>query len=697
MKVILAKYAGFCSGVRRAVGLATGLAHQNAYVLGELIHNPVVTKKIENLGIRTVHSVSEVPDGATLLIRSHGEGEATYLAAKAKNLTVVDATCAFVKRSQKIVRERYLAGDAVVIVGEPNHAEVIGINGWCDGKALVISDENAPIPDFGGKNACVVAQTTFSKRKYQKIIENIAEKCGKTVEIFQTICYTTEERQKEADELSKKCDAMIVLGGLSSSNTQKLYEICRKNCSAVVRIPDAESLDPKQFIHYETVGIVAGASTPDEQTQEVLFKMESTEVNNVMEAAIAEMDKAPKSLKKGDIIKVTISQVTDNGLDVMIPSRKREVSIAKEELLCENFDKAAYADKIGEEIEVMVLATNPDKLSEKAIAKMKEEEAVIEGIKQGNVFTVTCDGFNKGGLTAKIGSYSVFVPSSQIRIGFVKDLEKYVGKTLRLKALNQEESKRKQIVASQRVILEAEKAERDAARAEKEAEFFGSIHVGDVVEGQVVRFASFGAFVDVNGFDCLAHISDLSWSNVHSPADVLEIGKKYNFQIIKIDEEAKKVSLGYKQLQQKPWELAAEKYPIGSVIKGKVVRIVPFGAFVEVDKNIDGLVHISQISHDWLDNPLSVLSVGQEVEAKILDLDPEKEKMTLSIKALLPEPEVRKTNPNRAPRAPREDGEAAAPRKPRAPRAPREDDEVHEWKDEDGAGGASISELLGNK
>jgi len=690
MKIIVAKNSGFCKGVRNAVSLALSQEGKNIYLLGDIIHNPVVTRQINEKGIITVNSLAEIPDGdpVTLIIRSHGEGKATYDEANRRGFRIVDTTCGYVKRVQKIVNEHYNQGFDIVIVGEANHPEVVGVNGWCDNHAFVISDTDLPFPETGEK-VCVVAQTTFSLEKYQKFLENIPTNAGKTVEIFQTICYTTMERQIEAESLAKKCDAMVVIGGLNSSNTNKLADLCRKHCKNVYRVVDTKSLIEIQSFHYETVGIVAGASTPDEQTQEVLKNMENT--NDIMELAMAEMDKTSQRLRKGDVIKVTLSQVKEEGLDVLIPGRKREVVIAKEDLLSE---MATYEDKIGEEIEVMVLATNPDKLSEKAVVAFKEEEAKLEGIKNGEIFTLACDGFNKGGLTAKLGSYSVFVPSSQIRLGFVKEMEKFVGKTLRLKMLSIEEGKRKQIVASQRVILEAEKAERDAARAEKEAAFFGSIQVGDIVEGEVVRFAQFGAFVDVNGFDCLAHISDLAWGNVKSPADVLEIGKKYNFQIIKMDETAKKVSLGYKQLQQKPWELAAEKYPVGSVVTGKVVRIVPFGAFVEVDKNIDGLVHISQISHDWLDDPLSALTTGQEVEAKVLDLDVEKEKMTLSIKALLPEPEVRKTNPNKPQKQVAEENGDAPVRKARTPRAPKDDGEVHEWRDQDGFGGASIADLL---
>ena len=293
-----------------------------------------------------------------------------------------------------------------------------------------------------------------------------------------------------------------------------------------------------------------------------------------------------------------------------------------------------------------------------------------------------------------MGTYAVFVPAKEIRMGYVKELDKYVGKKLRLKALEIKKSDRKkEIIASQRVILEEERAARDAAKAEKEAEFFANVHVGDVVEGKVERVTNFGAFVSVNGFDCLAHISDLSWSGAKNVTDVLEIGKKYEFKVLKVDEENKKVSIGYKQLQPQPWDLVADKYAEGDVVHGKVVRIVPFGAFVEVESGIDGLVHVSQISHEWLENPTSALSIGEEVDAKILVLDPANKKMTLSIKALLPEPEITKVRTRREEdKSERKSGG----RKPRQPRENREDGEFREWT-EGGIGGASIAEMLGNK
>lgn len=417
------------------------------------------------------------------------------------------------------------------------------------------------------------------------------------------------------------------------------------------------------------------------------MEMETEAKATSMEEVVANMDNQPK-FKKGQLIKATISSADDSGVAVLLPLAKKEVILDKDEVDCEVYNKDDFNAKLGEEIELMVVAVNPVKLSQKQIKKVKEEEAAIAEIQAGKEFEVVCTGFNKGGLTSELGSYTVFVPAREIRPGFVKDLEKYVGKKLRLRLLELKNERRKEIIASQRVILEEERAAKEAAKAAKEAEFFASIHVDDVVEGKVERVTSFGAFVSVSGFDCLAHISDLSWTGVKAVTDVLEIGKKYEFKVLKIDEESKKVSIGYKQLQAQPWDLAAEKYAEGDVIHGKVVRIVPFGAFVEVEKGIDGLVHVSQISHEFLENPTTALTIGQEIDAKILKLDCAEKKMTLSIKALEPKPE----NVERKPRAAKaEDGEGKE--KVRKPRAAKPADEVTEW-NEGGLGGVSIADLL---
>lgn len=413
---------------------------------------------------------------------------------------------------------------------------------------------------------------------------------------------------------------------------------------------------------------------------------ESTEVKS-MDEVLDKIDNESK-FKKGQIVQATISQATDEGLQILLPYSKKEVTLDKSELDCEEYNPADYGSKVGDTIDLLVVELKPSlKLSQKMIKLLQQEEALGADIESGKEFSVVCTGTNKGGLVGQLGTYSVFVPAREIRHGFVKDLTKYEGKTLRLRALEIRKTGRKEIIASQRVILEEERAEREAAKKAKEDEFFANIQVGDVVEGKVERVTGFGAFVSVNGFDCLAHISDLSWTGVNEVTDVLEIGKVYNFKVLKVEQEARKVSIGYKQLQPQPWDLVSEKYAIGEVIHGKVVRIVPFGAFVEVEKGIDGLVHVSQISNERIETPASVLSVGQEVDAKIIAIDPAARKMNLSIRALLPESERRRPRAEKG-----EDGEAPA-RRSRAPR--KNDEEMSDWS-EGSIVGTSLADVLKN-
>ncbi len=688
MEILVAKSGGFCHGVKKAVDTALTIDPENTYIYGEIIHNKEVVDTITKRGIITVDSLSEVPDGATLIIRSHGAAKKVFDECADRGIKVVDCTCEFVRRTQRIADEQHRAGNGVIIIGERTHPEVIGINGWCGEQAYIFASEDDDFSVLPEKKCCVVAQTTFSKEKFEKIIKIIKDIRGKTVEVFETICYTTIGRQNEAGELAKQCDAMLVIGGLNSSNTNKLYDICAKYCSDVFRMRNSDDLDYNKIKRFKKVGIVTGASTPNAQTQEVLLKMEGmeTEAKATMEEVVANMDNQPK-FKKGQLITATISSADDSGIAVLLPLAKKEVILDKDEVDCENYNKDDFAAKVGEEIELMVVSVNPVKLSQKMIKKVKEEEAMLADIEAGKEFDIPCTGYNKGGLTGELGSYTVFVPAREIRSGYVKELEKYVGKKLRLKMLEIKTERRKEIIASQRVIIEEEKAAREAAKAAKEAEFFANIHVDDIVEGKVERVTSFGAFVSVNGFDCLAHISDLSWTGVKAVTDVLEIGKKYQFKVLKIDTEAKKVSIGYKQLQPQPWDLAADKYAEGDVIHGKVVRIVPFGAFIEVEKGIDGLVHVSQISHEFLENPTTALTIGEEIDAKILKLDCAEKKMTLSIKALEPKPE----NLERRPRAARGESEGRAKKFSKD----RPADEYTEW-NEGGIGGASIAEMLKN-
>ncbi len=687
---MLAKHCGFCAGVKNAVDTAMSLECSNTYVLGEIIHNSEVVRQIREKGLKTVESLDEIPDECTVVFRSHGVPENYYAICRKRNIKVVDCTCGFVKRTQKIVKENYASGKHIVIVGEPSHPEVIGLLGWCNGDATVINDVSGDLGDSVQKELCVVCQTTFSAEKFDEIIKNIKKVCEKTVDVFKTICYTTVERQKEVEKLAKQCDAILVVGGLNSSNTNKLYELALKYCNNVFRLANADDLDYSNVKNFKSVGIVSGASTPNQQTREVLLKMEeNTEVKatNPMDDVVAKIDNESK-FKKGQTVQATISQATDDGLQILLPFSKKEVALSKDELDCETYNAADYVGKIGETIELLVVELKPSlKLSQKMIKVLQQEEALSAEIEAGKEFSVVCTGTNKGGLVAQLGTYSVFVPAKEIRPGFVKDLSKYEGKTLRLRAIEIKKSGRKEIIASQRVILQEERDARDAAKQEKEEEFFANISVGDIVEGKVERVTGFGAFVSVNGFDCLAHISDLSWTGAEAVTDILEIGKTYQFKVLKADKENKKVSIGYKQLQPQPWDLVDGKYNVGDIIHGKVVRIVPFGAFIEVEKGVDGLVHVSQISHERIETPSTCLNVGDEVDAKIIAVDTEARKMNLSIKALLPEGE--KKRPQKT-----DNGEEAPARRTRAPRR-TEDDEVSSW-NEGSIGGTSIADLLAN-
>lgn len=695
MQVIVAKNCGFCHGVKQAVQTALTVPSENTYVLGELIHNGDVVQKIAERGIVTVQDLSEVPSGATLLIRSHGAARSVFEECVRREIRVIDLTCGFVKNTQKIVSEKSAAGKTVVIIGHPEHPEVKGLVGWVTGEAYVFSSETEDFSILADKDVVLVSQTTYSEERFCKIVQNLQKVCQKTVEIFKTICYTTTRRQKEADQLSRLCDAVIVIGGLNSSNTNKLSEIASRNGCSVIRLERAGDFEYEKIKFFKRVGIIAGASTPDWQTQEVLCKMEENNAEvqaTTMQDVVEEMGKEER-YKKGQIISAKIVSATEEGVYVSA-SGKKEIMLEKDELDCDEYSREAYAQKTGEDIDVMVVEVNPKvKLSQKMVKKIQEEEAVLQDVKDGKEFSVVCTGFNKGGLTATLGTFPVFIPAKEIRTGYVRDLDKYVGKKLRLKLLEIRKERRKEIIASQRVILEEEKKAREEAKAAREEEFFNKIKEGDVVEGKVERTTTFGAFVSVDGFDCLAHISDLSWTGVKQVSDVLEIGKRYQFLILKIDREGKKVSIGYKQLQPQPWDLAADKYAEGDVVHGKVVRIVPFGAFVELEKGIDGLVHVSQISHEWLENPTSVLSIGQEVDAKVLAFNPEERKITLSIKALEPYSMPERDHSERSDRSDRD--RQRGKKGGRRNSSYDDDDEYREW-NEGGYEGASIADLLGS-
>jgi len=450
--------------------------------------------------------------------------------------------------------------------------------------------------------------------------------------------------------VSDIADLCVVIGDKSSSNTGKLHEIAVRSGKDVMWV-DGPNVPDVDLSKYSKVGLISGASTPEELVKGVLKRMsetakEAVEIKEVsasenvsnnarelLDAAIANMPGKPRA---GQRVKGLVVHIDDEGVYVRLSNWKQDAIIPNDLLTMEeDYQAAKDAIKIGDEMECYVNSSENGKitLSRKAVEERLKDDEIVGDIKKGAQFEVEIKRTGKDCLIGRVGSYTVIVHASQIKLGFVKNLEPYVGKTLKLvSSEGKVDDEKKLIFASQKAILLAEKQQ-------KEDEFWNNIEVNEIVEGKVLRFAPFGAFVDVRGFDCLAHSSDLSWERINGPEEVLEIGKTYEFLVLSLDREKNRVSLSYKQLQPKPWDAAAEKFAVGSIVKGKVARIMPFGAFIELDKHIDGLLHISNVSWEWLDDINKALKVGDEIEVEVLGFDAETKHITLSRKAVLPKPE----------------------------------------------------------
>ena len=660
IKVLLPKEIGFCKGVQSAVDKALSIK-EKAYCLGHIVHNLHVIKQLKNNGLVVVDDISQVPDGATLIVRAHGASPEIFDAAKQREITIVDATCPSVKAIQKKAKKYSEKGYQVILVGDKNHPEIIGINGWANNSAIV-TDGKSPIT-VSAEKVLIMFQTTFDARFYKKSLQNICLECVKTLEIFNTICYTTLVRQNYAQILSKQSDLAVIVGDKNSSNTKRLFEIASENCKAVF-VDDVEQ--DFDLTNYRNICFVSGASTPKELIKGVLKRMienakDTVSVETVtsneqvaitsevqteavqtstnealMAQAVANMPEGHR-YKNGQKVKCRVVLISDDGVYVSIPSSKKEGFIPNEELCLDgDYQAAKKALKQDDILDCAVISVDKGiTLSKKVIDERYKDDELVAGIKEGNEFACTMTRVGKECLTGKLGSYTVIVHASQIKIGYVKNLDAYVGKTLRLvvSGADKVDDNKRVIFASQKAILIAEKKA-------KEDEFWNNIEVDEIVEGKVLRFASFGAFIDVRGFDCLAHTSDLSWDRVAGPQEVLEIGQTYEFVVLALDREKNRVSLGYKQLQPQPWQIAEEKFHAGAVVTGKVARIMPFGAFIELDKHIDGLLHVSNVSWEWLDDINKALKIGDEIEVEVLEFDGEHKRITLSRKSLLQRPET---------------------------------------------------------
>ncbi len=634
MEIILAKSAGFCFGVKNAVKTAYEKAEseKKLYTYGPIIHNKNVINDLENKGVHVIESLDEAPKDGKIIIRSHGVPPKVYNELEEKQLEYFDCTCPFVKKIHRIVEDRHNKGMEIIITGSPDHPEVVGINGWCQNSALIISsieEAKAFVPEEG-KRYALVSQTTFQTDIYDEIAEILSQKTD--IELNRTICLATAERQNEAVEIAKQVECMIILGDKKSSNTRKLYEISKKYCENTFLCETFVDLGLKSVLKYGKIGITAGASTPPAIIKEAVNTMSENENKSFEEM----LDESIVTLRTGDIVKGTVIGVSETG-DVSVNlSFKSDGIISRSDFSDDpNIDPADVV-KAGDVIDVYVVRVNDGEgfvqLSKKKIDAVKGYDDIEAAYNEGSVIKGKVIEQVKGGLIAMISGIRVFVPSSQISNRYVEDLKSFIGQELDFNILEYDNVKRRKIVAGRKALAQKEIDEKRKA-------VFETINVGDRIDGTVSRIVDFGAFVDLGGVDGLIHISEMSWGRVKKVSDVLKEGDKVKVTVLDVNAEKGKISLSLKDLDADPWKTAAEKYAVGNVVSGKVVRMVPFGAFVELEEGIDGLVHISQIAYERVEKPEDVLSIGQEITAKVTELDLDNKKISLSIKETLPKPE----------------------------------------------------------
>ena len=685
MRILVGRHSGFCFGVQRAVSLAKRYADAGlpAWTYGAIIHNERVVEALAEQGVRPVERVDALQEGDTLILRAHGVPPQEEAACRARGVTVVDATCPFVKRIHRLVADTN--GRAVFVAGQAHHPEVAGILGYAGAGARVlesVADAERVTPM---RQAVIVAQTTMARAEYAAIVAALRERIAE-LEVHDTICDTTRQRQREAEQIAARCTKMFVIGSYSSANTGRLAEIAKKFCKQTKTIENIDKLLLDNLQSDDIIGVVAGASTPDWMIREVIqlmSELEKTTIETIEaeapaaeiavteEPAVAEevvaaeepavetaaeettqsaetadetsdfaeaFEKTLTRIRNGQIITGTVLQIVDGEVYVNV-GYKSDGIIPKNE-----FSNDADADpsellNVGDSIEVEVLKVNDGEgnvlLSRKNVESKKLwDEMMAEAENSDKVFDAVGKEVVKGGIIADIDGIRAFVPASQVSTKYIENLSEYVGKPMRLKVL-ETDKQRKRIVASQKQVLLAEAAANRRAKWE-------SLVVGSKVKGVVRRITDFGAFVDIGGIDGLVHVTDAAWGRVKHPSDVLSIGQEIEVLILNVDVEKERVSLGYKQLQPKPWTLADQKYPVGSIVEGKVVRIVPFGAFVALESTIDGLIHISQVGVRRIAKVEDEIKVGDIVRCKVLEVNTEAKRISLSRReAILEEqPEV---------------------------------------------------------
>ncbi len=636
MPIQIAEHAGFCMGVRRAVEETLKAAESNPEIvtLGELVHNPEVIRHLREKGIREVDNLSDLA-GKTVIIRSHGVSPQVLEELEQRHVKTIDLTCTYVVRLHQIVAKYSAEGAPVILVGEHDHPEVLGTIGWCKGQVYTVHDlaEARDLPFL--ERALAVSQTTFPHENWEAILPELFKRV-KALTVQNTICSATILRQTEAKKLAAKVDAMLVVGGLRSANTRKLYETCRSICKRTLLVERAADIPPSfANIHSDSIGITAGASTPVWSLKEVFTRMTGNEQRDqrvTTEEAekssfMADIEATLVKIRPGQTVTGTVVQITDDEVCVNI-GFKSDGLIKREDLVTENV-------KLGDEIEVEVVKVNDGEgnvlLSQRNILNRKAFAALVEKHEKGEYVDGVGKEVVKGGLIAIVDGIRAFIPASQLSNRYVEKIGEFVGQPMKLKIIELDEQK-KRIVASRRAVVKEE-------AISKKAEAWSKLHEGDVIKGIVRRLTDFGAFVDLGGVDGLIHVTDLTWTHVKHPSEVVKPDQEVEVKILGLDPERERIQLGLKQMQPKPWDAVPEKYPEGAVVTGKVVRITTFGAFVELEHGVDGLVHISQCAPTRINKVEDAVKVGDEVQVKVLSVDPEAKRISLSIRALQePEP-----------------------------------------------------------
>lgn len=629
MKVTIAKACGFCYGVRRAVDMASQ-AETGTKTLGPIIHNPQVVARLSAQGVVPVDSLDEVGNGGTVLIRSHGVGPGVYEEAAERGIRVIDATCPHVKKAQQDAKKIVEEEKNLVIIGEKAHPEVISISQWGANRAIIIDREIEAEQIPFSESLGVVVQTTFSQEQFKRIAEILKQKTNE-LDVHMTICTATQQRQNAAVELAGQVDAMIVVGGRNSANTGRLAQVCREQGCPTYHIETAAELDTAAFRGMNHIGITAGASTPDWIIQEVVDIMENlqAEGTEVMSEELLDQYDYEENPKKGDVVKGTVISVNDDAAYVSIGT-KAEAILPKKEIAVPAPEKASDVIHVGDELTVEIANNIKEEGSiVVSLVKMKKVEdwkEVRDAFENDQLVECVGKETNKAGLVVSIKSLRGFIPLSQGDVKFVKSLDNLVGQTFQVKVIDIDEHKNR-LVLSRKAVLEAE-------REQKRAEALQHIEEGAVLEGTVVKIMPYGAFIDLGGVEGLLHISDISWKRVSSVDAVLQVGEKLQVLVQKFDQERNRISLSLKALQKNPWIAAIEKFEVGDVVKGEVKKLLPFGAILAIDPELQGLLHVSELTEKRGAVVKDLVNIGDIMNVKIIGIDTDKKKISLSVLAI---------------------------------------------------------------